>query len=196
MFSMALSVAGNEATRITSCEVLFPIERTIASRIYGIALQGNHENREPCWSKDRYWTERVRSELRELGEKEGWLVLPREVDKSSEGEWLVDVAWLSAAKPEEIASWRRARSMILACECEWKTSESSILEDFLKLAFLTCDLRVFLYTNEETYTDHPGRGRVAQLCFDATPISRGLRYLLLGVPGHQNRGFLIDSWTA
>jgi hypothetical protein len=114
------------------------------------------------------------------------------------GQFLFDVAWLDARfdQQQQDFDWRHTRSLKLACESEWGHKEYEILEDFLKLTFAFAELRLFVYWNHLVKLGNGDKSHPADLCRQATPLSRGFRYLLVGFPSDASGEFRVDSWVA
>ncbi len=60
--------------------------------------------------------------------------------KGRRGEYLVDLAWSS----EESREWLGYRGLLLAMECEWGGDEDALWEDFIKLADVRADRKIFV----------------------------------------------------
>lgn len=172
---------------------LYPIEQDIVIQLHKLGVTAYRDN-----YADGQWTTEVKSILLALGQREGFLTYPRATEGRFESEWLFDIVWLEAkydtSNPEGF-DWRKTRGLKLACECEWGTTESAVLEDFLKLTVAIADLRLFIYTNTLVSSEHE-RVHPVDLCKRVSPLSRGCRYLAVGFPSSARGHFQIDSWIA
>jgi len=203
MFTTQLSVESNdfEQARPDLERVLFPIEMRIVERLYALCPEGYAADRAHDWESTAYWTRRVKETLKEVGEAEDLLVFPTLVrqgeEERFEGQWLLDLVWVDAKKDRITGEpdWKGTRGLKLACECEWATSETKILEDFFKLTFAVADLRLFIYTNKQIRAGQASVDPI-DLCKRACPLSHGFRYLALGFPYDRRGRFRIDSWIA
>jgi hypothetical protein len=181
---------------------LCPLEREIAQDLFGrfekpsLALNAKsaQERQGDHWWSDRPWTGEVIRCLRSLGSKRGHLVYPESGQDEGDpqklmNEWLFDVVWMDA--PGE--DWQQMTALRLACESEWGRTRDKILEDFLKLTVVLCDLRLLIYTNQEVPVGQEKHHPV-DICKSVCPPSRSFRYLLVGT-SYKN-GFRVDAWTA
>lgn len=170
---------------------LFPIEYDIVDRLHQLGVKAYREK-----YSDSLWTKEVKLVMLRLGQDEGFLTYPRPKETGFADEWMFDVVWLSAKSDSALPDgfdWRHTRAVKLACECEWGSTESQILEDFLKLTVVLAELRLFIYTNALVGKD---RIRPAELCKRACPLSRGFRYLALGFPNGPTGRLQLDAWIA
>jgi hypothetical protein len=177
-------------------DVLFPLEIEIVERLYDIYSEGYAEQSGDKWNHPEHWTHIIKDKLFELGRSHGYLVYPIAEQGSYKHEWMFDLVWVDA-KLENSSNkfdWKSTRGLKLACECEWKTGEDDLLEDFFKLTFALSDLRLFIYTNifkKRKHAPHP-----VQIVKKACPLSKGYRYLLVGYPNTSYGTFRVDSWVA
>jgi len=180
-------------------EALFPMEIDIVRALYDVALEGYAPDAGEEWNGGGHWTYAAKQVLWKLGGESGYLVYPYHDDNkgSFHGEWLFDFTWVDAqplGAPNEY-DWRHTRGLALACECEWKATETAILEDFYKLTFALAELRLFVYTHKPIRVDGKST-TAADLCKRACTLSRGFPYLLIGLPERADGGFRLDAWTA
>lgn len=199
MYTVEISVTGDDVFGVNDPRFtpLFPLERDIAISIYDISTEGFAEDRPKSWDSNRHWTIRVKEELSRLGRESGYEVYPVIDAGKSHGEWLFDVVWVSVNRTNvsDQEGWKNATGLKLACECEWTPSENNILEDFLKLTFVDTELRVFIYTHKKIETPS-GQVHPVDVCKRVCPLSKGYRYLLLGVPASRQQQYRIDAWNA
>jgi len=195
------------------------LEYDIVEELYEVAREGYGnpgEKGKPAskWST-RGWTRRVKESLWYLGHRERCMVYPsiegeegeypdmndredvrkwlrQRRDRKMKMQWLFDLCWVVAPYDDSKREfdWTRMRGMKLACECEWGRKRTDILEDFLKLTVVLADLRLFIYQNKKTI--HSDEDPV-ELCKRARSLTKGSRYLLVGINGKQ---FRVDAWTA
>ena len=174
---------------------LFPTERELVQQLHSLAMEGYARD----WTR-RKWTAHVKKCLSDLGRARGFLTYPRYENGRSangNGEWMLDVVWVDAKHDLSGGfDWRYTRGVNLACECEWETGEEFILEDFYKLTFVVADHRLFIYTNPMPAAGHKGGQHPVDLCKRACPVSRGFRYLTVGVPDSRKGRFRVDAWVA
>ena len=176
---------------------LFPLERQLVKDLYGVGLKGRGDSQ---WShSDAPWTYEVKQRLHGLGQKQGYLVYPEKVTEEDrekfKGEWMLDVVWVDVPKAANARfDWQRTRGLKLACECEWGTSKDAILTDFLKLTWTVCDLRLLIYNaSAQICAGDQERRDIVEVCKDACPLSRGFRYLVVGIGRDV---FRVDAWIA
>jgi hypothetical protein len=173
-----------------------PIESQIVEKLFSFCPSAYKNINGPEWTSVRTWTGRVKKELHDLGEKQGYLVLPGKEGGSFRDQWMFDLIWAEAGRDEvNKLDWKKTRHLALACESEWSTDNDEILWDFYKLTFVHADIRLFIYT---TLSPKSKRKRPADLCRDACPVSRNFRYLLVGFPENEKGEpkLQIDSWIA
>jgi len=174
-------------------ESLFPIEFNITKELYEFGVTAYRNN-----YSTGLWTNGVKDVLRRLGHAEGFLTFPQFHDGTFSREWLFDFVWADAKRTpngQDEFDWRHTRSLRLACECEWTPTESEVLTDFFKLAFVVADLRLFVYSN--TMINSNGRSiHPVDLCKRASPLSRGYRYLAIGFSRPGDDEFRVDTWVA
>lgn len=171
-------------------EGLFPLEIKIVGELARCCVKGFAK-----FEKLREWTRDVKKRLHDLGQEQGFLVYPELVDKRFKHQWLFDLVWVEAKYDSKTKAfdWQATRGLKLACESEWGTGEVRILEDFLKLTFVVADIRLFVYENPERLRTqwHP-----VDLCKNACPLSKGFRYLLVGLPKRREGKLRVDCWSA
>jgi len=59
-------------------------------------------------------------------------------------EYLVDLVWSDPSEKLKHVPWHKYRGLGLVLECEWKLGDDAFWEDFVKLADIRADARVFL----------------------------------------------------
>jgi hypothetical protein len=143
-------------------------------------------------SKD--WTPPIKVALRNLGNRNGYLVLGTPAlespNRQRDREFLVDLVW--ARSDNGLRSG--ITGLALAVEIEWDNRAEELLADFLKLTALVADLRLFIFDIPST---SDAIERKFALLKGACRVPRGHRYLALGIESKYSRPFKVDcrAWT-
>lgn len=132
--------------------------------------------------KDHIWTEEMKSLLKDIGNKYGYVVWGTGLDNS---EWLFDVCWIKDGD-----QWMTEFSGLeMACEMEWGESGEKHLEDFLKLTVCNANLRLFLFGCRKA-KDCKGR---FDLFRQRSSYTKGQKYIAIGIP-RDKRVTPCDAW--
>jgi hypothetical protein len=136
----------------------------------------------------KIWTDKLKSALRDLGRREGHLVLG-DGDASSP-QWLFDLAWARSETGDRYG----LTGLALAVEIEWNKNTNVLLHDFLKLTVTNAELCLFVFDIPLTLDAIEGKFTLLK---SACRIPRGNRYLVVGTESERSTPFKVVSraWT-
>lgn len=151
-------------------EEFYEIELNIKKRLEKIEQQSREAGGKP----DAWWTERIKSELCNLGHENGYYVNANRCENADDSrEWMFDLVWAKGEKGH-------FREMPLAMECEWSLDEDEIRWDFEKLPVAKCEYHIFIF--QKTKSDEVDRlmNEFESAIHEFESSQIGDRYLLAG----------------
>jgi hypothetical protein len=99
-------------------------------------------------TKVAHWTRIIREELAKAGRAQNYHAYPDRTESFNRSEWLYDACWIDyGVSPSKIPppQVRYLRSVAMAAECEWLSSDGNFLDDFEKLIQVRAKLRVMIF---------------------------------------------------
>lgn len=98
--------------------------------------------------KAAHWTRIIREELAKEGRVQNYYAYPDGTEDFNRSEWLYDACWIDYGVPPSKLpppQDRYLRSIAMAAECEWRSSDGDFLDDFEKLLQVRAKLRVMIF---------------------------------------------------